>query len=60
MELSDYITNCMSMESTRDFLEMQGEQLAGFKPVFLRITQYDKEGQQLERALKIWQLKQEI
>ena len=35
MEISDYVTNCMSTEKTKDFLEMQNEQLSDFKPVLL-------------------------
>jgi len=41
----------MSTEKTRDFLEMQGEELAGFKPVLLRTTVYDSEGKQMDLAL---------
>ena len=35
MELTDYVTNCMSRESAKDFLEMKGEDLRNFDPVLI-------------------------
>lgn len=51
MDLSDYVQNRMSIEPTRVFLEMQGEQLSSFKPILLRTIQYSREGNQLEQAI---------
>ena len=52
MEISDYITDCMTVENSRDFLEMQGEKLKEFKPVLLRTTKYSKKGSPLDAALQ--------
>ena len=52
MELSDYITNCMSTERTRDFLEMQREELANFKPVLLRSAEYNDKDSPMNDALE--------
>ena len=52
MELSDYITNCMSTERTRDFLEMQGEELVAFRPVLLRSAKYNNKDNPMNDALE--------
>jgi len=37
MEISDYIANCMSLESARDFLDMKGENLRDFDPILITV-----------------------
>ena len=40
-KLEDYVKNCMSKESAKDYLTMKGEALACYEPVMLDISPWN-------------------